>query len=83
MVRQYMLSELEGENMKTPSGQCDKFAIDEHVINQPITHEVDWSTLRVIYRPRGKGERKIRESLHIHLRHPKVNRDNVVERSAV
>ena len=61
-----------------------KSAIAEHVQEQSMPHEVDWQGMKAIDRARWKRERKIREkAFHIQKRKPQLNRDGVVERSAI
>ena len=64
-------------------GHDKKSAITEHVHRFMPAHEIDWSSTTVIARARRKGERKIKESLHICKRKPELNRDIGMERSKV
>ena len=63
-------------------GQCSKSAIAEHVHDHP-SHEMDWSTLKVVDRARRQVERRVLEAFHIYKRQPKINRDSGLERNAV
>ena len=54
-----------------------------HVHDQQSTHEMDWSSLRVIDRACQQRERKVREAFHIYQRKPQINRDTGIERSGV
>ena len=56
-------------------GQGVRSAIALHIHDQP-SHEMDWSSLRVIDRARFQNERRIREALHIRRRNPQLNRDS-------
>ena len=64
-------------------GHDKKSAIAEYVHRFMPAHEIDWSSTTVIARARKKGERKIKESLHICKRKPELNRDIGMERSEV
>ena len=65
-------------------GLDTKSAIAEEVHRLMPAHEIDWSSTKVIARARKKkGERKIKESLHIYQRKLQLNRDIGMERSEV
>ena len=65
-------------------GPSSKSTIAEHVHEQSMPHEIDWQGMKAIDRARWKRERKIREkAFHIQKRKPQLNRDGVVERSAI
>ena len=62
--------------------RCEKSALAEHVHGQSAAHEIDWKSLRVIDRADRTIERQVKESFHIRMRNPKINRDIGIERSA-
>ena len=66
-------------------GQDTKSAIAEHVHRFMPAHEleIDWSSTKMIARARKKGERKIKESLHVYQRKLELNRDIGMERIKV
>ena len=60
--------------------QVMKFALAEHV-HEELTHEIDWSSFRVIDKANRAMERRMREAMHIHKRKPKLNRGKGIKSS--
>ena len=60
-----------------------KSAVAEHVHESEPPHEIDWKSITVIDKAKGRLERKIREAFSIQKRKPVINRDGGVEKSTV
>ena len=46
-------------------GRVVKSALEEHVYEE-LTHEIDWSSFKVIDKANQTTERRMREAMHIH-----------------
>ena len=60
-----------------------KSAVAEHVHESEPPHEIDWKSVKVIDRAKGRLERKISQAFSIQKRKPAMNRDRGVEKSTV
>ena len=63
--------------------RCEKSSLAGYVHVQSAAHETDWKSLWVIDRADRTIERRVRESFHIRMRNPKINRNVDIERSAM
>ena len=64
-------------------GHSYKSAGADHVHESEPPLEIDWKSVKVIDRAKGRLERKSREAFSIQKRKPAMNRDGGVEKSPV
>ena len=59
-------------------GDWQKSAVAEHILQNETSHDIDWTSLKVIDRARKTRERRNREAIHIRKGDPTLNRDRGV-----
>ena len=58
-----------------------KSAVAEHVHESEPPHEIDWKSVKVIGRAKGRLERKTREAFSIQKKKPAMNRDGELRKA--
>ena len=64
----------------TRNGRTDLSAVAEHAVVQ--SHEIDWTTTKVIDTAANTRTRKVKEALHITHKVPGMNKDSGMSLSA-
>ena len=71
---------MQGHSRHTRNGRTDLSAVAEHAVVE--SHEIDWTTTKVIDTATNTRTRKVKEALHIAQKAPSMNKDSGMSLSA-